>query len=415
MIGARQLYTLLLHLAAPLALFRLWRRGRQEPAYRSHIGERFGRYESPRLQDCIWIHAVSLGETRAAQPIVERLLARDPARQIVLSHMTPTGRAAGHELFGDRVIHCYLPYDFPWAVARFLDHYRPAMGLLMETEVWVNLIHACRLRRIPVHLVNARLSDKSLRGYRRVRRLAQQAFGELESILAQTESDATRFRSLGASNVAVVGNVKFDVSAPGALIDLGRRWRAAWGGRPVFLAASTREGEEQALLRVLDRIRVPDLLTVIVPRHPQRFDEVAALLDAQAIPYTRRTSSEPPRPGTRVLLGDSMGEMAAYYAACDVAFIGGSLLDYGAHNLIEAAALGKPVLLGPSVFNFQEAAELAMSAGAAMQVADAEQLAEAAAALLQDAARARAMGQAGEAFARAHRGAVDRLFALLEL
>ena len=298
---------------------------------------------------------------------------------------------------------------------RFLDHFRPAAGLIMETEVWFNLIRACRLRNIPVHLVNGRLSEKSLRGYQRARLLAQEAFGELSSIAAQTETDAARFRSLGTDNVAVVGNVKFDAATPPELVERGQRWREAWGARPVFLAASTRAGEEVLLLRVLERIQVPGLLTVLVPRHPQRFDEVAAILDRQAIAYVRRSRDAPPGPATRVLLGDSMGEMTAYYAACDVAFVGGSLLEYGAHNLIEACALGKPVVIGPSVFNFQEAAGLAIQAGAAIQVADAQAVAEAVRALLNDPARAQAMGQAGEAFTRAHRGAVDRLFGLLQL
>lgn len=412
---SRFAYNLLLFLMLPRALWRLWRRGRYEQGYRQNIGERFGRYAPPRLDGCIWIHAVSVGETRAAQPIVERLLAADPARRVVLTHMTPTGRATGFELFGERVVQCYLPYDFPIAVSRFLNHFKPAVGLIMETEVWFNLIRACRLRGIPVHLVNARLSEKSLQGYERVRALAQQAFSALESIAAQTESDAARFRSLGLDNVTVVGNVKFDAAAPPELVELGKRWRASWGERPVFLAASTRVGEEILLLRALDRIQVPGLLTIVVPRHPQRFEEVAAILDQQAIPYTRRSSGELPRADTRVLLGDSMGEMPAYYAACDVAFVGGSLLEYGAHNLIEACALGKPVLLGPSVFNFQEAAELAIQAGAALQVPDAQALAEAVEALLKDPARIQAMGGAGEAFTRAHSGAVDRLFGLLKL
>ena len=414
-IRSRFAYNLFLYLLLPRALYRLWQRGRYEPGYRDDIGERFGWYSEPPLERPTWIHAVSVGETRAAQPIIERLLARDPGRRILLTHMTPTGRATGQDLFGDRVAQCYLPYDFPWAIARFLDHFKPSVGLVMETEVWFNLIRICRERKVPVHLVNARLSERSLRGYERAGELAQQAFAELRSIAAQTESDAARFRSLGGRNVTVVGNVKFDVAARPELVERGKGWRDAWGDRPVFLAASTRVGEEVLLLRTLDRIHAPGLLTVIVPRHPQRFDEVAAILDQQAIPYVRRSSGTPPGPATRVLLGDSMGELIAYYAACDVAFVGGSLLDYGAHNLIEPCALGKPVLVGPSVFNFQEAAELAIQAGAALQVADAQGVAEAVNALLQDPARAQVMGRAGEAFTRAHKGAVDRLFALLGL
>lgn len=416
MTASRLGYTLLLYLMLPWALLRLWLRGRKEPGYRRHVAERFGRYSVSPPQGCIWIHAVSVGETRAAQPIVERLLARYPERKILLTHMTPTGRATGEQLYGERVSRCYLPYDFPGAVARFLDHYRPTLGLIMETELWFNLIHACRSRGIPLHLVNARLSEKSARGYARIPRLTRDGLNALASIAAQTEADAQRFAALGARNVRVVGNVKFDIAPAADLVERGKQWRAQWGtARPVWLAASTREGEETLLLDVLDRIGVPDLLTIVVPRHPQRFAEVAALLDARGIAYRRRSGQTPPDAATRVLLGDSMGEMSAYYAACDLAFVGGSLRPYGAHNLLEACALGKPVLIGPSVYNFQEATELGVAARAVVQIADAQALAAEVAAMLRDPARARAAGEAGVEFTRSHRGAVDRLFALLGL
>lgn len=409
-------YALLLYLMAPRILVRLWWRSRKEPAYREHIGERFARYREPRREACIWVHAVSVGETRAAEPIIARLLSRYPDRRILLTHMTPTGRAAGHELFHDRVEQAYLPYDFPGAVRRFLDHHQVSLGLIMETEVWFNLIRACRKQGIPLHLVNARLSAKSRSGYARIRSLTGQGFNELTSIAAQTGADAERFRSLGARNVTVIGNVKFDMAPAADLIERGRDWRRAWGAsRPVWLAASTREGEEVLLTDVLDQIRVRDVLAVIVPRHPQRFDEVTALLDARGIAYARRSRNDVPNADTRVLLGDSMGEMAAYYAACDVAFIGGSLKPFGAHNLIEACAQGKPVVLGPSVFNFQEATELAIDAGSAVQVADAAGAAREIAAILTDDHRREEMGKAGARFAASHRGAVDRLCSLLRL
>jgi 3-deoxy-D-manno-octulosonic-acid transferase len=330
--------------------------------------------------------------------------------------MTPTGRETGEQLYGARVLRCYLPYDFPGAVTRFLDHYRPTLGLIMETEVWFNLIHACAERRVPLHLVNARLSEKSYSGYARIRKLAEEGLNALSSIAAQTEGDAGRFQALGARNVQVVGNVKFDIAPSQDLVARGGQWRESWGSaRPVWLAASTREGEETLILDVLDEIRVPGALAVIVPRHPQRFDEVAALLDARGITYVRRSSGKVPAADTQVLLGDSMGEMHAYYAACDVAFVGGSLRPYGAHNLLEACALGRPVLVGPSVFNFQEAVQLGVAAGAVRQVRDAAQLAAVLGALLADPARARSMGEAGAAFTRAHRGAVERLLVLLGL
>ena len=226
MIRSRFAYTLLLCLLLPAALLRLWWRGRTEPGYRRHLGERFGRYPAPRTQGCIWLHAVSVGETRAAQPIVERLLERYPGRTILMTHMTPTGRAAGEQLYGDRVLRCYLPYDFPSTAARFLDHFRPALGLIMETEIWFNTIHACRDRAVALYLANARLSEKSCRGYLRVRRLAGQALNELTAIAAQSEADAGRFRALGARNASVVGNIKFDVVPDPALIARGRQWRS---------------------------------------------------------------------------------------------------------------------------------------------------------------------------------------------
>jgi len=416
MMRGRCAYALLTYLALPFVLVRLWLRGRKEPGYRRHVGERLGRYRTPVEQGCMWLHAVSVGETRAAQPIVERLLARYPDRRLLVTHMTPTGRATGEQLYGDRVMRCYLPYDFPGAVERFLDHYRPALGLVMETEIWFNLVHACRRRNIPLHLVNARLSEKSAAGYARIPKLAREGFNALASIAAQTQSDARRFEALGANNVLVVGNVKFDIAPDADLSARGVEWRAAWGAtRPVWLAASTREGEEAMLLDVLDGIDVPHALAVIVPRHPQRFAEVAALLEARGISYRRRSENAPPDAATRVLLGDSMGEMGAYYAACDVAFIGGSLRPYGAHNLLEACALGKAVIVGPSVFNFQEATESGVAAGAVLQVADAQELTQQVSALLRDPARRTRMGEAGVEFTRSHRGAVDRLFALLGL
>jgi 3-deoxy-D-manno-octulosonic-acid transferase len=415
-IPSRLVYTLLLYLLAPLVLLRLWRRGRKEAGYREHVGERFGRFTGPALDGCIWVHAVSVGETRAAQPIIERLLERYPNRTLLLTHMTPTGRATGRQVYGNSVVQCYLPYDFPGAVRRFLDHHRPVLGLVMETEVWFNLIHACAERSVPLHLVNARLSEKSYRGYARLGRVAAQGLNELKLIAAQNATDAERFRALGARNVQVTGSVKFDMTPSDVLIARGLEWRASIGSeRPVFVAASTRDGEELLLLDVLARIDVPNLLTILVPRHPHRFDAVARMLDARGIRYQRRSAGDAPRADCAVWLGDSMGEMTAYYTACDVAFVGGSLRPFGAHNLVEACALGKPVVVGPSVFNFAEAAALGIAAGAVVQVRDAVALAAEVQALLQDPQRAGRMGAAGAAFAQAHRGAVDRLLALLDL
>ena len=409
----RLAYTALVHVLLPFAFLRLYWRGRREPGYRAHVGERFGRYDTARpARPVIWVHAVSVGETRAAEPFVRALQAAYPDHDILLTHMTPTGRATGRELFGDGVIQAYLPYDYPSAVARFLDHYRPRFGALVDTEVWPNLIAACRARGVPLHLVNARLSEKSLRGYLRVESLSREAFGALHGVAAQSEADAERLRRIGAKSVTVTGNIKFDVTVTPEKVELGRRWRVSIGERPVLLAASTRDGEEALILDALAQLPAAVLL-VIVPRHPQRFDEVAALLANRGIGHTRRSSETMPDADTRVMLGDSLGEMAAYYAACDVAFIGGSLLPFGSQNLIEACALGKPVLIGPSTYNFAEAAEQAIAAGAAATVQTAEDLMNRAAELLADRGRLREMGNRALAFSRAHQGATQRVLALL--
>lgn len=412
MSAGRWAYTRLLWLAAPFIALRLAWRARRQPEYLRHMAERFGRYgEAPR-PPVIWIHAVSVGETRAAAPLVERLMQRYPEHSILLTHMTPTGRETGRRLFGDRLLQAYLPYDYPFAVRRFLAHFRPTLGVLMETELWFNLIAGCRQARVPLYLVNARLSERSYRRYARFRGLAAEALGALEGVLAQTDADAGRLIRLGARRVEVVGNLKFDLTPPAAQLAQGQALRALFGSRrPVFLAASTREGEETRVLDAVARLHVPGLLTVIVPRHPQRFDEVATLVARRGLALQRRSEARPIAPETQVVLGDSMGELFAYYAACDVAFVGGSLVPLGGQNLIEACAVGVPVLVGPHTFNFEEAAERAVAEGAALRVVDEAALAGAVAALLADAPRRRRMAEAGRAFAQRHRGAVERVLA----
>jgi 3-deoxy-D-manno-octulosonic-acid transferase len=412
---ARAAYSTLVRAFLPFAVVRLYWRARREAGYRQHIAERFGRYAQPRLAEpVIWIHAVSVGETRAAEPLVRALLVRYPTHRILLTHMTPTGRRTGEALFGDRVLRAYVPYDAPGAVRRFLDHYRPEAGIVLETEVWPNLVRACKSASIPIYLVNARLSQKSLSGYVRMGAFVRETFGAFDGVAAQTSADAERLRSVGAVNVQVTGSLKFDVHPPSAQLELGRSWREAYGRARVLLAASTREGEEALLLEVLPRLPA-DVLIVIVPRHPQRFDEVAKLLEKAGIPYQRRSSNAPIGKDTRVLLGDSMGEMFAYYAACGVAFIGGSLLPFGAQNLIEACAVGKPVLIGPSSYNFADATVLAIEAGGALRVQDASELAAKAGELLGDAARLQRMGERALKFTEAHRGATERVMAMLRI
>jgi 3-deoxy-D-manno-octulosonic-acid transferase len=410
----RALYTLVLHLALPFLPLRLWWRGRREPGYRRDIGQRFGRYGPRPDRPVIWIHAVSLGETRAAQTLVSALRARYPGHALLVTHMTATGREAAASLYGEFATLAFLPYDFPWAVRRFVAHFRPALGVLMETELWPNLLRECRARGVPLLLANARLSEKSARGYAHVVSLVRATLGDLAAVGAQTEADAARLAALGAPAVTVTGNLKFDLAPAPAMLVRGRELRRLFGERPVFLAASTREGEEALLLDALARAPLAGVLVVIVPRHPQRFAEVAALLRDRGIGFVGRSEARPVPPGCGYVLGDSMGELTAYYAAADVAFVGGSLLPFGAQNLIEACAVGVPVAIGPSTFNFAQAADEAVKAGAAIQVRDADALVREAARLAADADVRRQMGEAGKRFCAAHRGATGRTMALVE-
>jgi 3-deoxy-D-manno-octulosonic-acid transferase len=409
----RILYSLSLYALTPLALIRLWWRGRKQPEYRRHIAERFGYYAIRPEQPVLWLHSVSVGETRAAEPLVEALRERWPDHAILLTHMTPTGRQTSEQVFGDKVARCYLPYDLPGAVARFLAHFQPRLGVLLETEIWPNLIRACRARSVPLYLVNARMSERSARGYARFGSFSAEMLAELAGIAAQTRADADRLSALGGTNVIICGNLKFDRSPRPQDIELGKRFRAMLGAKRVFLAASTREGEEEPVLAALQRLAAHELLTVIVPRHPQRFDSVARLLEQRGIAYQRRSSEQALQPATQVWLGDSLGEMYAYYVACDIAFVGGSLVALGGQNLLEACALGKPVLIGPHTYNFAEATELALDAGAALRVQDPQDLGRTVEALLGDAARCARMGEAGLNLMRPHQGAAQRIAAML--
>ena len=415
-------YSVLWRLALPLVLARLWLRGRQEPGYRQHWRERLGFYgakSAPRLT--IWVHAVSVGETRAAEPLIDALLSAYPACRIILSHMTPTGRATGKALFarhGARLIQSYLPYDIGSMVGRFIAHFGPSVCILMETEVWPNLIALCGKSQVPVALVNARLSERSLGKARRFGTLMLDAARGIALVAAQTEADAARVRTLGVAHVEVTGSIKFDVLAPAPMVATGVRLRGRIGTRPVLLCASTREGEEELILAAFQRTAIPaDMLLIIVPRHPQRFDSVAAMIAGRGLTMLRRSHMAPDGSsvpaGVQVLLGDSMGEMFAYYAACDCAFIGGSLLPLGGQNLIEACALGKPVLIGPHTFNFAVVTDDAIAAGAAMLVPDADTLMLQVSRLLEDDPLCSAMGRQALSFAWQHRGATLRTLALL--
>jgi len=440
----RLLYSFILRLALPMWLARLWWRGRREPGYRQHLGQRLG-WGQTQKPGALWIHAVSLGETRAAAPLVAALRERLPGVPLLLTHGTATGREAGAALLrpGDR--QAWLPIDTPGAVQRFLVRHKPALGVLMETEVWPNLQAQAARAGVPMVLANARLSERSAAKGERLQRLMRPALSTMRCVLAQTEADARRLRALGATDVRVMGNLKFDLIPREDLLARGQRWRQTLA-RPVVLAAVTREGEEQALLQAWIAQRsawrvvasrgagdaeapgqrdaaqpLPPVL-VIVPRHPQRFDEVAGLVTASGLQLARRsvwTASkadqldEPPLAARAcdVWLGDSLGEMALYYGLADAALLGGSFAPLGGQNLIESLACGCPIVVGPHTFNFAEASEGAIGAGAAQRVAN---LPEAVALVQQwlspDQAAAHAQRRAaGLGFAAAHRGAAERM------
>lgn len=417
---ARAAYSALLRLLTPAYLARLWWRGRQEPGYREHLRERLGWAAHPAAPGALWLHAVSLGETRAAAALVAALRQARPGLRLLLTHGTATGREAGLALLREGDRQAWLPYDTPGAVRRFLRLHRPAVGVLMETEIWPNLQHEAARAGVPMVLANARLSERSARKAERLAVLMRPAAQALTLALAQGEADARRLRAAGAPAVVVCGNLKYDLQPDPAQLSRGAAWRQALG-RPVVVAANTREGEEAMLLAAW-RARVrgegvagPLPLLLIVPRHPQRFDAVAAEVAALGFGVARRSrwAGEPPPDAGQadVWLGDSLGEMALYYACADVALLGGSFQPLGGHNLIEAAASGCPILLGPSTFNFADAAEGALQAGAAWRVADMATAVDQALGLL---GRPEALAQAASSarsFAAAHRGAAARMAA----
>ncbi len=411
----KTIYTVFLWLLLPFIFMRLAWRSRRQPEYLQHVGERFGFYSVASRKLVIWLHAVSVGETRATASLVAKLREAYPGYQILLTHTTPTGRAAGEQLYGDSVMRAYLPYDYPFAVRRFLRHFKPKLGILMETEIWFNLIQAGNGAGVPLLLLNARMSEKSAKGYARIRRLTRSALQKLSAVAAQTQDDAARLSQLGAQNVSVMGNLKFDIAPSQAMLELGLSLHRQFGeARKIFLAASTREGEEEL---ILDAWQVqgfsPNVLLVIVPRHPQRFDQVAGMLSMRGLRYQRRSENKEVPADVQVVLGDSMGEMFAYYAASDIAFIGGSLLPFGGQNLIEACSVGIPVLIGPHTYNFADATRLAVEAGAAVQVNNAQQLVKTACDLLDDVSALELMSKQGVKFVASHQGATDKAMQII--
>jgi 3-deoxy-D-manno-octulosonic-acid transferase len=414
---ARAAYALLLRLATPIYLLRLLWRGRKEPGYRQHLGERLGLFDGEVVPGRLWLHAVSLGETRAAVPLIEALRAQRPGLQLLLTHGTATGREAGRALLREGDVQAWLPYDTPGAVRRFLRTHRPLAGVVMETEVWPNLMAGAQAAGLPMLLANARLSERSRHKGERLRALMHPALARFTQVLAQTQSDAMRLRDSGATAVLVLGNLKFDMTPRPELLARGKAWRAALG-RPVVLAAATREGEEGPLLRAYsDQIAglpQPQPLLLLVPRHPQRFDEVAVGISAAGFIVARRSlwAEAPDEAVLRadVWLGDSLGEMPLYYACADAGLLGGSFAPLGGQNLIEAAACGCPLVMGPHTFNFADAAEMAIAAGAAERVEGIEAGVARALAIAREGGQAQARRvQQALTFAGEHRGAAERM------
>jgi 3-deoxy-D-manno-octulosonic-acid transferase len=415
----QSVYDFLLYLALPFALLRLLWRSRRLPAYRERWGERLGYYEPADLQAGVWIHAVSVGEVQAAQPVIRHLLERYPGQGVMVTTTTPTGSARLRALFEDRVRHVYAPYDLKPAVARFLNAVAPRLVLVMETEVWPNMLRACERRGIPVILANARLSQRSARGYARLGGFARETFARFTVIAAQAQADAARFMELGAPSgrVQVTGSIKFDLHLPGSLREQAEVMRRLWGPeRPVWVAASTHEGEEEQLLAAHRRVcaEVPEALLVLVPRHPDRFERVAGLIAREGLTLARRSSHRPCTRQTSVFLGDTMGELQVFLAAADIAFVGGSLVRVGGHNLLEAAAVGVPAVIGPHSFNFATITRLMVEEGAAAQVADAAGLTRQLCAWLTDAAERARIGENALRVMAENRGALPRLLSLVD-
>lgn len=413
----RTLYTLLFHLGLPLVALRLWLRSRKASAYGQRIGERFAFGLPPMQRGGIWVHAVSVGESIAAAPMIRALLQRYPQLPITVTCMTPTGSERIRAMFADepRIQHCYLPYDLPWAAGRFLDHVQPRLGVIMETELWPNHIHQCARRKIPVVLANARLSERSARGYARFAGLTRPMLAEMSLFAVQTETEAQRFRDLGARPdcVTVTGSIKFDLSIDPLLLERATQLREQWQAsqRPVWIAASTHAGEDESVLAAHRQLLAShvDALLILVPRHPERFDSVFALCQQQGFATVRRSSGELVSAETSVLLGDTMGELLFLYALADNAFVGGSLVPNGGHNLLEPAALAKPVLSGPHLFNFLEIAALLRNANALLEVSDGASLGVAVQGLFDQPQRAGEMAEAGLKVMKANQGALQRL------
>lgn len=415
----RFLYTLIMYLGTPIILFRLTSRGLRYRDYFARWRERFGFFPDPHLKDSIWIHAVSVGEVNAAVPLIKALMQRHANSPFVVTTITPTGSERVRQLFGDQVFHVYLPYDLPASVRRFLARIRPQLAVIMETEIWPNLYYECDRRHVPVVLVNGRLSERSLRAYRPVWWLAREALRRARFVAAQSGADARRFEVLGAEpdRVSVAGNLKFDMTVPPTARETGARMREAWGPeRPVWIAASTHEGEEMAVLTAHMQVlqRFPDALLLIAPRHPERFRAAEQTARHLGFKVAVRSVDWAPQVATQCFVIDTMGELMNYFAAVDVAFVAGSIEAIGGHNVLEPAALAKPVLVGPQTFNFAEITRTLVDAAGAVQFDDAAELGPDVAALMGDPARRALMGAAARDVFERERGAVARTMVIID-
>lgn len=412
------LYNVLTYLLLlPFAVYWL-AKGIGDRAYLDRLPQRFG-FSYPRLDDSVWVHAVSVGEVQAALPLIKTLMERSPDQRIVVTTVTPTGAARVRSLFGDDVTHCYIPFEFPIAVRQFYRSIRPRVAMIVETEIWPNLYRGCGIRGIPLVLVSARISPRSVPGYRRLLPLIRETLSHGIVIAAQSQADADRFIELGAnpSRTTVTGNIKFDVYLDPELVERGKRLRAIlFGERPVWIAASTHDGEEQIILDAHDQLlkEYPGLLLIIVPRHPQRFASVRERIEKRSFRVVARSENSTCDPATTVFLLDTMGEVPLFYAASDIAFVGGSLVPVGGHNLLEAAAEGLPIITGPYLFNAQEIADEFVSVGACAIARDADELTATVSRLLKNPEAAGAMGERGLAVLEQNRGALQRLLVLLE-
>jgi 3-deoxy-D-manno-octulosonic-acid transferase len=414
------LYTTLFYICLPLVILRLIWRGTRAPAYWQRWSERFGK--SPELtksSPVIWIHAVSVGEVEACRPLVKSLQIVYPKHQLLITTMTPTGSERVKLLFSDTVAHCYLPYDLPFSINRFLRNNRPVFGVIMETEIWPNLLLTCKQQNIPLVLANARMSDRSAKGYARFPKLTKLVLNSLRFIAAQSQHDRDNFHLLGAdiTDVHAIGNLKYETNLPASIVEQANAMRVMWdNNRPVLVAASTHEGEEEIILHASKQVRskFPNLLLVIVPRHPERFDRVTAITQKTGVKTLRRSEQLPCSSDIQVLVVDTMGELPLFYAGCDVAFVGGSLVPHGGHNILEPAALGRATLVGPHFFNFNEITRQFLKAEAAVEVTNAEDLAASVIRLLNDAEQRAKMGEAGLKLIANSQGASTRLANLIK-